>query len=116
MRFSLLFVFLGCFAIFSASAEAGSRSRWSSAEGAYPKAKYYRGAARVKGYVRRGGYSYTYRDVLNSYGTASTIYGGANRLREPANVRQQSSFGPFDSGFFFVSPTSPYGGDAPYMH
>jgi len=116
MRFAFLAVLLGGFAIFSASAEAGSRSRWSSAEGAHPKSNYYRGAVRVKGYVRRGGgFSYSYEDVVNTYGNARSNYGGVNSYRDPAADRQ-TDVGPFDHGFFFDSPAAPHGGQAPYMN
>lgn len=51
-----------------------------------------------------GYYSYTPSDVL---GSAS---------RPPWLAPDQSAGGPFDSGFFFDSGTSPDGSNAPYQH
>lgn len=117
MRFGFVAALLLSFAVFSVAAEAGSRSRWSSAEGAHPRSDYYRGGgAKVKGYVqRRGGYSYTYEDTINTYGDARTIYGGVNIYRDLAADRQ-TAVGPFDHGFFFDSPVAPHGGQSPYMN
>lgn len=117
MRLCVLAALLCSFAVFSVSAEAGSRSRWSSAEGAHPKSSYYRGGGvKVKGYVkRRGGYSYNYSDTVNTYGNARSIFGSVNSYRDPS-VDQQSVMGPFDHGFFFDSPAAFHGGDLPYMN
>lgn len=52
----------------------------------------------------RGGYSYRYTDTINS-----------NRFVDPS-VTSQSQGGPFDSGFFFATPSGPFGGYTPYMH
>jgi hypothetical protein len=61
--------------------------------------------ARVRGYLaRRGGYSYTDADVINS---------GSRSLNDPS-VELQSPGGPFDHGFFFDSGIGPRGGNAPY--
>ena len=75
----------------------------------------------MRGYVaRRGGYSYTYADAINTYGDANGRYGRGNVLRDPSMEKNQSSSGPFDSGFFFNSGSSgsnnSYGGDMPYMN
>ena len=73
--------------------------------------------AQVKGYSeRRGGYSYSYADSINTYGDNRSIYGGASVYRDPS-LDKQTVAGPFDHGFFFDSGvTGPHGGDAPYMN
>ncbi len=76
----------------------------------------YRRGPQVRGYVaRRGGYSYTYADSINTYGDSRSKYGAASSLRDPALDRQTSA-GPFDHGFFFDSGIAPNGGDSPYLH
>lgn len=62
-----------------------------------------------------GGYSYTARDVINTYRDSRVRYGSVNFFRDPM-VDRQSSFGPFDHGFFFDSAIAPRGGYAPYQH
>lgn len=71
----------------------------------------------VYGYVFRpiGGYSYTARDVINTYRDSRVRYGSVNFFRDPM-VDRQSSFGPFDHGFFFDSGIAPRGGYAPYQN
>ena len=64
---------------------------------------------------RIGFYSYTYRDVINTYGMARTKYGSMNSYRDPSLDRQTVN-GPFDHGFFFDSAIAPRGGSAPYLH
>ncbi len=54
---------------------------------------------------RRGAYSYSK--------TESTT---AKEMRRFIDPPRQSIGGPFDSGFFFEQPRSPYGGSTPYMH
>jgi hypothetical protein len=84
----------------------------------HPKSAYYRkrSATRVKGFVaRRGGYSYTIPDTINTYGDSRSLYGGTMMFRDPSLDRQTSA-GPFDHGFFFDSGVQPRGGDSPYMH
>jgi hypothetical protein len=101
----------------AAPASAGDRlARGTSLEGgAHPKSSYYRGP-RVKGYVaRKGGYSYTYADSVNTYGDSRSRFGGASSLRDPMLDRQTQA-GPFDHGFFFDSGVAPRGGDSPYMN
>ena len=100
-----------------APADAGRYSRSGSAEGgAHPKSSYYRGKAEVRGYVkRRGGYSYSKEDTINTYGDARGRFGAANSLRDPS-LDTQTRSGPFDHGFFFNSPMGPRGGDSPYMN
>jgi hypothetical protein len=64
---------------------------------------------------RIGFYSYTYRDVVNTYGMSRVKYGSMNSYRDPFLDRQTVN-GPFDHGFFFDSAIAPRGGDAPYLH
>jgi len=90
--------------------------------GKHATVKYYRApkpraqGTRVLGYELRwgGGYSYTPEDVINTYGDSRTRYGSANVYRDPM-LDRQSSFGPFDHGFFFDSAIAPRGGYAPYQ-
>jgi hypothetical protein len=63
---------------------------------------------------RIGFYSYTYRDVINTYGMSRSLYGGINSFRDPY-VDRQTPNGPFDHGFFFDSAIEPRGGNAPYL-
>jgi hypothetical protein len=64
---------------------------------------------------RIGFYSYSYRDVINTYGMSRTLYGSTNTYRAPFMDRQTPS-GPFDHGFFFDSGMGLHGGDSPYQH
>ena len=98
-------------------AEAGRYGRSASPDGgAHAKSGYYRGKSEVRGYVkRRGGYSYSKEDTINTYGDARGRFGAANSLRDPSMDTQTRS-GPFDHGFFFNSPMGPIGGDSPYMN
>lgn len=78
--------------------------------------KGYKSGPQVKGSSeRRGGYSYSYSDSVNTYGDNRTLYGGASAYRDPS-LDKQTNAGPFDHGFFFDSGLSgPHGGDSPYM-
>ncbi|HRY07636.1 MAG TPA: hypothetical protein P5114_10990 [Hyphomicrobiaceae bacterium] len=98
-------------------AEAGRYSRHTGVErGAHAKSHYYRRKPQVRGYVkRRGGYSYTKEDTINTYGDARGRFGAANSLRDPSMDTQTRS-GPFDHGFFFNTPRGSFGADAPYMN
>ena len=89
----------------------------ATASGAeHPTSRHYRSGARVKGYrTRRGGYSYSYQDSINTYGDSRSNFGGATSLRDPM-LDRQSPAGPFDHGFFFDSGTLLHGGDSPYMN
>ena len=80
------------------------------------KARYTRRYA-VRTYRGRriGFYSYTYRDVINTYGMSRARYGSINSYRDPF-VDMQTPNGPFDHGFFFDSGMMPRGGNAPYLH
>lgn len=62
-----------------------------------------------------GGYSYTFRDVINTYRSPRTKWGSTNFYRN-WRVDRQTEFGPFDHGFFFDSPVAPNAGYAPYQH
>lgn len=100
------------------SSEAGQRRATAAAAdgAAHPQSRAYRGGPRVKGFVaRRGGYSYTAPDTINTYGDARSKYGGASSYRDPFLDRQTNA-GPFDHGFFFDSGIAPRGGDSPYMN
>src|SRR5712691_5154253 len=63
---------------------------------------------------RVGFYSYSYRDVINTYGMSRSLYGSLNTYRDPY-VDRQTPAGPFDHGFFFDSGILPRGGDSPYL-
>lgn len=84
-----VFVAIAAVIAMGVTAEAGSKSG------------YYRGGPQVKGYVeRRGGYSYSYAESVNTYGDSRSLYGGASAYRDPMLDRQTNA-GPFDHGFFF---------------
>jgi hypothetical protein len=94
-----------------------TRGRMETTAGSAERAKYRKGYKRVRVYgysARRGGYSYNYADVVNTYGQSRTLYGGINTYRDPFLDRQTSS-GPFDHDFFFDSGIGPRGGDSPYL-
>jgi hypothetical protein len=106
----------------SSAGEAQSTERSArlatTSDSVRPKARSHRkGGPRVYGYYRgyRGGYSYTYNDVANTYGLSRSLYGSTNTWRDQFTDRQTPS-GPFDSGFFFDSGIAPRGGDSPYLH
>jgi hypothetical protein len=104
----------------SASVEAGGAKKPAvttvDTGGAHPASAYYRRGPQVRGFVaRRGGYSYTAADSINTYGDSRSRYGGASVFRDPMLDRQTNS-GPFDHGFFFDSGIGPRGGDSPYMN
>jgi hypothetical protein len=80
---------------------------------AKPKQSQYQTAAQDDGYTirrRRGGYSYSYADSVNTYGTYR------RRQIGPPSFREQTISGPFDNSFFFDSGIGLHGGDSPYMH
>lgn len=79
--------------------------------------KGYQNSGQGDGYTirRRGGYSYSYGDSINTYGDSRTKYGGASTYRDP-RLDRQSPAGPFDHGFFFDSGIGLNGGESPYMH
>ena len=67
--------------------------------------------------ARRGGYSYSQADSINTYGDSRGKYGSANSLRDP-QLDRQTVAGPFDHGFFYDSGvgSGQHGGNAPLMH
>ncbi|MEQ1651468.1 MAG: hypothetical protein ABL897_03170 [Hyphomicrobium sp.] len=98
------FIISGLALTLASAAEAGGKHRQ------------YRDGPQVKGYSeRRGGYSYSYADSVNTYGNSRTKYGGASVYRDP-NLDRQTEAGPFDHGFFFDSSMGSHGGDSPYMN
>jgi len=124
MKKAALALALGTLALmsFAAAGEAAERRAKpvASAEAAFQptKARYSRRyAAPVRAYRGRrvGFYSYTYRDVINTYGMSRARYGSINSYRDPF-VDMQTPNGPFDHGFFFDSGMLPRGGNAPYLH
>jgi hypothetical protein len=114
-----LLIAIGMFAVCSlpATAEAQRRAVAPPVEvepGAHPSSRYYRRAPQVRSFVqRRGGYSYSSADVINTYGNGRSVYGSTNTYRNPY-LDLQSRSGPFDHGFFFDSGVSPRGGNSPY--
>lgn len=113
-RFVVGLTVVASLAVVSLEANAGGRYR---SEGAHPSSDYYRGGPQVRGYVeRRGGYSYSYSDSINTYGNSRSLYGGVNSYRDFGADRQTGA-GPFDHGFFFDSGVGgTHGGSSPYMH
>ena len=98
-----------------AQADERKRTLVSDDSGTSVKSRY-RKRTRVYGYTaRRGGYSYTPSDVVNTYGLTRNLYGSTNSFRDPFSDRQTVA-GPFDHGFFFDSGIGPRGGDSPYLH
>jgi hypothetical protein len=94
----MLCVSVICLSGFTADNAIAQSTKSSSKK--YPPMKgvvYYK--KRKKGY-----YSYQYLDGVNT-----------RRFVDPS-AYQQSPAGPFGTGFFFITPTSPYGGQSPYMH
>ena len=108
MRISVCFVALAVAALAGTvadTAEAGSKKKavapYTDDGGDHPKSQYYRGKSEVRGYVqRRGGYSFTREDVINTYSDNRARYGSINAYRDRL-VDRQTSNGPFDHGFFF---------------
>ena len=127
MKKALLVLTLGAVALIGcgAAGEAGeSRAKKkpvavaAAEKGEHPKSAYYRQRpTHARRFVGRriGFYSYSYRDVINTYGMPRSLYGSINSYRDPYVDRQTPS-GPFDHGFFFDSGNLPRGGNAPYMN
>jgi hypothetical protein len=122
MKKAALALTLGMLALvgFAPAGEAAQRRAkpMASTEAGFlpTKARYSRKySVRARAYRRIGFYSYTYRDVINTYGMARVRYGGMNSYRDPFLDRQTVN-GPFDHGFFFDSGMAPRGGDSPYLH
>ena len=101
------------------TAEAGARSAKAGTPKVYRRSatrnRSYRRRPQVRGYLaRRGGYSFTALDTINTTSsTGRSYFGSTNSYRDPSLDRQTTS-GPFDHGFFFNSATAPRGGDSPY--
>jgi hypothetical protein len=124
MKKAALALALGTLALmsFAAAGEAAERRATpvASTDASYQptKARYSRRhATPVRAYRARrvGFYSYSYRDVINTYGMSRARYGSINSYRDPF-VDRQTVNGPFDHGFFFDSGMAPRGGDSPYLH
>ncbi len=102
-----------------ATAEAAERRKPRTAEpglAAHQKSDYYRSTApQTRTAARRGGYSFSWADTINTYGDSRVRYGGINAYRDAMTDRQSSS-GPFDHGFFFDSGIGRLGGNSPYLH
>jgi hypothetical protein len=122
MKKTALALALGTLALmgFAAAGEAAERRTKPvvGADAAYQPTK----ARYARRYVTRtyqgrrvGFYSYSYRDVINTYGMSRARYGMVNSYRDPF-VDRQTVNGPFDHGFFFDSGMAPRGGDSPYLH
>ena len=79
---------------------------------AAPKKAQYQNSESGDGYTlhrRRGGYSYSYSDSVNTYGQH-------RRRPGPPTFREQTTSGPFDNSFFFDSAMGLHGGNSPYMN
>ena len=99
-----------------ANANGAKKSRSYSSAGKYHASRRYRRRPQVKSYRRRrGGYSYSEADTINTYGDNRTTNNGANSYRFDLYTRQTPG-GPFDHGFFFDSGISRNGGDSPYLN
>lgn len=81
--------------------------------GGHKASKYYSEDAKAS--QRRGGYSYSAEDTINTYGDSRTLSGGANSYRFELYTRQTPS-GPFDHGYFFDSGVGINGGNSPYLN
>ena len=69
-----------CFSNPGSAAERSAKMTTTADHSARPKARYKKRSARVYGYAtRRGGYSYSYSDVINTYGLSRSIYGSTVR-------------------------------------
>lgn len=109
---------LAAFATSPVLAQAEKRMAKAAADGVeHPASKIYRRTGpQVRGFTqRRGGYSYSAADTINTYGDSRTRFGSTSVYRHPYLDRQTNS-GPFDHGFFFDSGISPRGGDSPYQN
>ncbi len=106
---------------FTGAADASKRPKYKAksvvlvdAGGIHPKSPYYHRAPQVRGFLaRRGGYSYSYTDTINTYGLSRSNFSGVNVYRD-TTVDRQTNAGPFDHGFFFDSGMGPRGGNSPY--
>ena len=101
--------FVWIFALIASAALAVSLAATAAEDGAKSKGS--------SSSTRRGGYSYSQADTINTYGDARGKYGSANSLRDP-QLDRQTNAGPFDHGFFYDSGVGAgqHGGNAPLMH
>lgn len=114
---------VGCAGLLMLGAATGAAAQTSSRRsaeavpgGAHPASPAYRRGPQVRGFVqKRGGYSYSAADTINTYGDSRTKFGGANVYRD-RSLDTQSFGGPFDHGFFFDSGIGPRGGNSPYQN
>ncbi len=115
-HFLVAAVLASCAGLFVTASAVQAQSAGASNGAQHPKSNYYRRkGTRSRGSNRRGGYSYSFTDTINTYGDSNTLFGGANSFRDPLLDRQTSS-GPFDKGFFFDSGVAPRGGNSPYLN
>ena len=63
---------------------------------------------------RVGFYSYSYRDVINTYGMSRSLYGSINSYRDPF-VDRQTRRAPSTTGSSSTPASLPRGGDSPYL-
>ena len=104
-------------ALLALSVNVSSATAQQPSTGGHSASKYYRDdASKARASrQRRGGYSYSAQDTINTYGDSRTVNGGANSYRFEFYTRQTPS-GPFDHGFFFDSGIGMNGGDSPYLN
>jgi hypothetical protein len=121
MRLMILLTAVATLAVASTHAVAADRKPQATVEqagpAAHPKSTTYRRAPEVRGFIqRRGGYSYSSSDTVNTGGPGRGQFGSTNSYRDPS-VDKQTRNGPFDHGFFFSGGgTAPRGGDSPYIN
>ena len=114
MRAMMMLAAVAMAAVAGSATGAVAQSK-TTAAGEHPQSKTYRaGKPQVRGFVqRRGGYSYSASDTINTTSDGRSMFGGANSYRD-SMLDRQTRFGPFDHGFFFDSGISPRGGNSPY--
>ena len=120
--FKALALALGALALMPSAAGAAERSARAAVVQSVGSAQqtsartYRRRAMHAPRFAKRrvGFYSYSYRDVINTYGMSRSVYGGMNTYRDPY-VDLQTPAGPFDHGFFFDFGILPRGGNSPYL-
>lgn len=97
-----------------AEAAGASTYRAAKAKSKTNRTRSGRRSPQVRGYLaRRGGYSFTASDTVNTTIGSRSLYGGTNVFRD-RQLDSQTVGGPFDHGYFFNSPIGPRGGDSPY--
>lgn len=103
MKYLVSALVLGVSVIFFCGSAADIANAQSSEQASSKSSKGLKGVTYYKK-RKRGGYSYKYLDGVDT-----------RRFVDPSSTLQ-SPAGPFDSGFFFVSPTPTHGAQSPYMH